>query len=151
VRRVPLWRSSKIPILERVAVLEKVLLFAGFSQKQLERIARLVGEVEVPAGKRLASPGETGRELFVIVDGHALVTTKRGHTVRLKPGDFFGEMSLIDGEPRSANVVAATPMRLLVIGYREFWQLLDEALPIVRKILRTLARRLRDAERAATA
>jgi len=79
------------------------------------------------------------------------VTTPHGRVIRLGPGDFFGEMSLIDGEPRSADVTAATPMRLLAIGYREFWQMLDESLPIVRKIMRTLCQRLRRAERSALA
>ncbi len=101
-------------------------------------------------GNRLATIGEAGREMFIIVDGRALVTTRRGRTVHLGPGDFFGEMSLIDGDPRSATVDAATPMRLLVLKYREFWQLLDESLPMTRKIMRTLSRRLRQAERLTT-
>ena len=144
---MPLWRSR----INKVAVLERLPLFAGLSGKELERIGRLVEEIEVPAGRRLASTGEAGRELFIIVDGRAVVTTARGRVIRLRPGDFFGEMSLIDGEPRSADVTAATPMRLLAIGYREFWQLLDESLPIVRKIMRTLCQRLRRAERSALA
>ncbi len=144
---MPLWRTKS----SRVAVLENVPLFATLSQKQLEQIARLVDEVELPAGKRLATIGETGRELFIIVDGQALVTTRQGRIARLGPGDFFGEMSLIDGDPRSASVEAATPIRLLVLGYREFWQLLDEHLPIVRKIVRTLSKRLRDAEKSPSA
>ncbi len=79
------------------------------------------------------------------------MTTRRGHAAHIGPGDFFGEMSLIDGDPRSATVKAATPMRLLVLGYREFWQLLDESLPMVRKTMRALSRRLRQAEKSATA
>ena len=144
---MPLWRSR----INKMTVLERLPLFAGLSGKELERIGRLVEEIEVPAGRRLASTGEAGRELFIIVDGRAVVTTARGRVIRLRPGDFLGEMSLIDGEPRSANVTAATPMRLLAIGYREFWQLLDESLPIVRKIMRTLCQRLRRAERSALA
>ena len=144
---MPLWRSR----INKMTVLERLPLFAGLSGKELERIGRLVEEIEVPAGRRLASTGEAGRELFIIIDGRAVVTTARGRVIRLHPGDFFGEMSLIDGEPRSANVTAATPMRLLAIGYREFWQLLDESLPIVRKIMRTLCQRLRRAERSALA
>ncbi len=134
-----------------VTVLEKLPLFAGLSPRELGRIARLVGEVEVPAGARLAGMGETGRELFIILDGQARVTTKKGQSVRLGPGDFFGEMSLIDGEPRSASVEAGTPMRLVTLGYREFWRLLDEELTIVRKIMRTLSRRLRQAEKSVSA
>jgi CRP-like cAMP-binding protein len=132
------------------ALLEKSPLFAGLSARELAKISRLMDEVWVPMGNRLATIGEAGREMFIIVDGRALVTTRRGRTVHLGPGDFFGEMSLIDGDPRSATVEAATPMRLLVLKYREFWQLLDESLPMTRKIMRTLSRRLRQAERLTT-
>lgn len=135
----------------KAALLEKLPLFAGLSPGERVRISRLMAEVEVQAGRRLAVIGDAGREMFVIIDGRALVTTRRGRSVRLGSGDYFGEMSLIDGDPRSATVEAITPMRLLVLGYREFWQLLDESLPIVRKIMRALTRRLRQAERSATA
>lgn len=134
-------RSSK------VAALEKIPLFEGLSKNDLEKVSRLTEEIAVPAGHRVATTGESGRELFIIIDGRARVTTRRGRTIHLGPGDSFGEISLIDGEPRSADVDAATAMRLLVIGYREFWQLLDDHLSIVRKIVRALARRLREAER----
>ena len=135
----------------KVSVLEKLPLFAGLSRRDLERIARLVNEREVPAGKRVAVMGEPGHELFIIVDGRAVVTTRGGRATHVGPGDFFGEMSLIDGDPRSATVEATAPMRLLVLGYREFWQLLDEELPIVRKIMRALSRRLRLAEKSVQA
>jgi CRP-like cAMP-binding protein len=135
----------------KAAVLKQLPLFAGLSPRELSSVTRLLREVEVPAGERLATIGEPGRELFIIVEGRALVTTRTGRSLHLGAGDFFGEMSLIDGEPRSATVEAITPMRILTLGYREFWQLLDESLPIVRKIMRTLSRRLRLAERAATA
>lgn len=134
----------------KAALLEKSALFTGLSARELTKISRLMDEVGVPMGNRLATIGEAGREMFIIVDGRALVTTRRGRTVHLGPGDFFGEMSLIDGDPRSATVDAATPMRLLVLKYREFWQLLDESLPMTRKIMRTLSRRLRQAERLTT-
>ena len=135
----------------RVALLGKLPLFGGLSPRELGRIARLMREIEVPTGKRLVTASEPGREMFLIIEGRALVTTQRGRTVHLGPGDFFGEMSLIDGEPRSATVEAVTPMRLLILGYREFWQLLDESLPMVRKIVRTLSRRLRQVDRAPVA
>ncbi len=135
----------------KVELLRNVPLFKGLSQRQLEQVARLVDEYEAPAGKRLATAGETGHELFVIVEGQALVTLPKGKTRRMGPGEFFGEISLVDGGPRSASVEAATPMRLLVVGHREFWQLLDEAPSLNAKIMRTLAGRLRAAEDAATA
>ncbi len=138
-------RSSKI------ALLQKVPLLRDLSRKQLDQIARLADEIEVPAGKRLATTGERGLELFVIVEGDATVSARGGRTVRLGPGDFFGEMSLLDGEPRSATVEAASNMRLLVVGRREFWQLLTAAPPLVLKIMSALSRRVRDAEAAVSA
>jgi len=138
-------RSSK------VAVLEKVPLFRDLSRKQLEQIARLADELDVPAGKRLATAGASGHELFVVVEGRATVSVTRGRTVRLGPGDFFGEMSLLDGKPRSATVDADSPMRLLVVGGREFWQLLTAAPPLALAIMKTLSGRVRDAEAAISA
>jgi CRP-like cAMP-binding protein len=135
----------------KVDLLRKVPLFGGLSQRQLEQVARLVDEYEAPVGKRLATAGDTGRELFIIVSGQARVSLPRGRTVRLGPGEFFGEMSLVDGGPRSASVEAVTPMRLLVVGRREFWELLNEAPPLNAKIMCTLATRLRAAEGTATA
>lgn len=132
----------------KVGLLKKVPLFDGLTPQQLNQVARLADEVEVKAGKRLARAGDTGRELYIIVEGEAVVRTGRGRTVRLSRGDFFGEMSLIDGAPRSATVEATTGMRLLVVGQREFWQLLVTAPPIARKIMATMAERLREANAA---
>ncbi|MBI2123573.1 MAG: cyclic nucleotide-binding domain-containing protein [Armatimonadetes bacterium] len=139
-----LWGSKS----SKVALLRKVPLFDGLSERQLEQVSQLADEIEVPEGKRLATAGETGRELFVIVDGRATVKTPRGRTVRLGRGDFFGEMSLIDGGPRSASVTADGPMKLLVVGQREFWALLSTASSISKKIMSALAARLRDADAA---
>lgn len=130
----------------KVALLRKVRLFEGLSERQFQQIARLADEAEVPAGKVLARAGETGREMFVIVEGQASVTTNQSRTLQLGAGDFFGEMSLLDGGPRSATVEAATPMRLLVIGQREFFALLAEAPLISKCIMRTLSQRLRSAD-----
>ena len=130
----------------KVEMLRKVPLFSGLSQRQLEQIAKLADEVEVPAGKQLATTGDVGHELFIIVEGGASVRARGGRTKRLGYGDFFGEMSLVDGGPRSATVVATTPMKLLVLSHREFWSLLNEAPQVTAKIMRTLSQRLRDAE-----
>ena len=133
---------------DKVALLRNVRLFEGLSDRQLRQIARLADEVDTPAGKVLARAGESGREMFVIVAGQAKVTTSHGRTAQLNSGDFFGEMSLLDGGVRSATVEAATPMRLLVIGQREFFALLAEAPLISKCIMRTLSQRLRTADAA---
>lgn len=135
----------------KIAMLQKVPLFSNLSRRQLERIAQLSVEIEVPAGSRLATAGEPGQELVVIIEGHATVTVGRSRTVRLGPGQFFGEMSLVDGEPRSATIKATTTMRLLVVGSREFSQMLAAAPPVALKIMSVLSRRVRDAEASLTA
>jgi CRP-like cAMP-binding protein len=141
---VRLWgrRSGK------VALLKKVPLFDGLSDGQLGRIAGLADEVEAAPGQKLARAGETGRELFIIVEGEAVVRVPRGRTVRLSRGDFFGEISLLDGGPRSATVIAETPMRLLVITRDNFAALLEDVPDLTQTILITLTKRLRQAERA---
>jgi len=132
----------------KAALLRKVRLFEGLSDRQFQQIARLADEVDAPAGKVLARAGDTGREMFIIVEGQASVTTSQRRTLQLGIGDFFGEMSLLDGGPRSATVEAATPIRLLVIGQREFFALLAEAPLISKCIMRTLSQRLRKADAA---
>ena len=135
----------------KLAMLQEIPLFRELSRKQLARIERLVDEVTSPAGSRLATAGQHGAELVIIVEGRASVTVGRRRTVRLGPGDFFGEMSLVDGGPRSATVEAASDMRLLVIGGREFSELLETAPPIAFKIMRVLSCRVRDAEASVSA
>jgi CRP-like cAMP-binding protein len=144
------WRAAKASSAIRLrfvaALVEKVPLFAGLSKTDCHRIAVLLKELELPAGTRLATAGEPGGDLFAIVEGEAVVRTRRGRSAVLKAGDFFGEMSLIDGAPRSATVEATTPMRLLVLGQRDFWRVLDATPSIVRKVMQTLCGRLREAE-----
>jgi len=148
------WRSVKssraISARFRLALVGKVSLFAGLTKTELGQIARLVNEVEFPAGTQMVKAGEPGHEMFVIVSGEAIVRTGPGRTVRLKAGDFFGEMSVIDGAPRSATVEASTPIRLLVLGQRDFWRVLDGTKTIVHKIMRTLCERLRETDKYAS-
>jgi CRP/FNR family transcriptional regulator, cyclic AMP receptor protein len=136
---------------KKLTLLQAIPLFRELSRKQLAQIERLVDEVTVPAGSRLATAGRRGEELVIIVEGWASVTVGRRQTVRLGPGDFFGEMSLVDGGPRSATVEATSDMRLLVIAGRAFSKLLETAPPIAFKIMRVLSCRVRDAEASVSA
>lgn len=138
-------RSSKVELLETIP------LFRDLSRKQLKQVAGLADEIQVTAGTRLATAGERGQQLFVIIEGRATVNTKRGRSLRLGRGNFFGEMSLLDGGPRSATVDADSDMRLLVVGQREFYQLLVAAPPLALKIMSSLSNRVRDAEAAISA
>ena len=107
--------------------------------------------VEVPVGTMLTRAGESGEEFFFILDGSATVEVTRRKRLKLGPGEFFGEMSLLDGEPRSATVRAETDMRLLVILRRNFQTLLTEVPELTRNILIVLSRRLREIERTLNA
>ena len=106
---------------------------------------------EEPAGTSLTRASEPGTAFFLIMDGRARVEVSEQKQGRLGPGDFFGEMRLLDREPRSATVVAETGIRLLVIDRRNFWTLLVEVPRLTHGLLVTLPRRVRQAEHSPNA
>ncbi len=123
-----------------------VRLFSTCTKRELARIASLVDEVDAPKGKVIVRQGDPGRECFVIAEGKARATIQGKGSATLGPGSFFGEMSLLDQGPRSATVTAETDMRLLVLGSREFSSLVHEVPTVAVRMMRGLAKRLRDAE-----
>lgn len=126
--------------------LGNVPLFAGLSKRDLQRVGKVSEEVSVDAGRMIVDQGRTGHEFFLILDGTAAVKRNGRKTASLGPGQFFGELALLDRGPRSASVVAETPMTLLVLGQREFSGVLDEVPAMAHKMLATMAGRLRDAD-----
>ena len=126
--------------------LEDVPLLADCTQKQLRAISDISRVVEVPAGTSLTRAGQPGDEFFVILDGSAAVEKPGKKRVFLRPGDFFGEMSLLDGGPRSVTVRAATSLRVLVIDRKNFQGVLREVPDLTQKLLVTLSRRVRALE-----
>jgi CRP/FNR family transcriptional regulator/CRP/FNR family cyclic AMP-dependent transcriptional regulator len=132
---------------EKIKHLERVPIFEDCSMKQLRRIADISTIVEVPERTVLCRAGEAGEEFFVLIDGTALVTLSPQRRGRISPGEFFGEMSLLDGEPRSATVKAETDLRLLVIDRSHFWALLREVPELTERILVTLSKRVRNTQR----
>jgi CRP-like cAMP-binding protein len=133
---------------DRTERLERVLLFRTCTKRQLKAIARISETFDVPTGTALTRAGEPGEEFFLIVDGRVRVDVSPQRQVHLGAGEYFGEMSLLDGEPRSADVVAEGPVRLLVIRRRHFQKLIEDTPGIAQALLATLCRRVRDAERA---
>ncbi|HZE29027.1 MAG TPA: cyclic nucleotide-binding domain-containing protein [Gaiellaceae bacterium] len=94
-------------------------------------------------GKELTRLSEPGREFFVLLEGEAEVS-RDGETLNeLGPGDFFGEIALVEDTPRTATVTATTPVRVLVITDRSFRRLLEEQPEIQRKVLVALAQRVK--------
>lgn len=138
-------RDQKMGYLQRVPVLENC------TNRQLRAIARITDALETPAGEVLTRAGEPGDRFCFIVDGVASVEVSPHNQHRMGPGEFFGEMSLLDGEPRSATVVAETSVRLLVIHRGKFAKLLKEAPALTQRILVTLSQRVRRAEKALNA
>jgi CRP-like cAMP-binding protein len=103
--------------------LEHVALFASLSKDERAHVARGADVVSVEAGTELAKEGTFAHEFFVIEEGSAEVRQGGEVINELGPGDFFGEIGLVETERRTATVVATTPMRLIVMFQREFRQL----------------------------
>ena len=118
--------------------LHEVELFDGLRADQLAAVDRLFTELVLPAGTDLIAEGGVGREFFVIADGEVAVLRGRKEIARLHPGDFVGELSLLEAGPRNATVRAITDVRVLVQNRREFASLLD-AIPAIRERIRAAA------------
>jgi CRP-like cAMP-binding protein len=126
----------------KVAAMSKVPLFARCSKRELATIATLADEVDLPAGKVLATEGDRGREFFVVLEGSADVRHDGLDLPPLGAGDFFGEIALVTDKARTATVTATTPMRALVITDRAFRELLRNSPEIQGKVLAAVADRL---------
>ncbi len=126
--------------------LARVPLFSACSNKDLRLVAKRAEDLKVDAGKQLVTEGDTGTEFFVIVDGNATVKRHGQKVAEIGPGDFFGDLALLDRAPRNATITADTTMELLVLGQREFAGLIDDVPEFAHKLLAGLARRLRQAD-----
>jgi len=131
--------------------LSKIWLFSTSSSKDLRTIRRALEEVTVPAERVLCEQGTIGREFFLIVKGEASVRRNGRKVATLGPGQYFGELALLDRRPRSATVASETEMNLLVLGQRQFNGVLDAVPALARKMLAAMATRLRDADERAMA
>jgi CRP-like cAMP-binding protein len=121
-------------------------LFSSCTDDELREISRLSTPMQFKTGEVLAREGHAGHELVVILEGNAQVSIGGKHIATLGPGDFFGEVSLLDGGPRTATVTAESEIDAEVISRREFASLLEAAPSIARKLLEGLATRLRRAD-----
>jgi CRP-like cAMP-binding protein len=110
--------------------LKEVPFFASLGRKELTFVGQQTDEIDVPAGKVLAAEGDLGREFFVVESGTAEVTRDGEHVVDLGPGDFFGEMALLEEDRRTATVTATSPMVLIVMS-RAGFRAVDRQMPAV--------------------
>jgi len=128
-------------------LLAEVGLFSKCTARQRRTIARHAQIAELPAGVELIKEGEPGDALFVILDGQAVVQQGGNEVGRVGEGAYFGEMAILDGEPRSATVVAVTDVKVAVIGIRMFRTMLREFSDLAEQLLIGLAGELREARR----
>ena len=131
---------------EKLEHLKRVPLFARMGNRELERLGQLADEVEVGLDRVLTAQGEIGHEFFIVLDGRLTVLDGHRPVSQLGPGDFFGEIALLDGRPRTATVRADGITRLLVVAHREFHSLMDEFPSVRTAVLEAVAERLRRVE-----
>jgi CRP-like cAMP-binding protein len=133
---------------ETVRLLQKVPIFSGFSERQLGSMARDGKERTYAPGASVVKEGEEGLGFYLLLEGHVDVRRKNRRLATLGPGQFFGEMALFTDQPRSADVVAAEPTRVLVLSRWEFWGFAMGQPKVLRTIIQELARRLRETNQA---
>ena len=119
-------------------------LFRGLDGTGLAAVAAAAIEVEFPADRVIARQGEIGTGFFVVVDGSVRVVRDGAVVARLGPGEFFGELSVLDGGPRVAQVLAAEPTRCLALASWDFERVLREEPAVALSVLRVVAARLRE-------
>jgi len=128
-------------------MLAGVPLFAGLSTRHLKRIGDLAETADYMAGASLVKEGTEGDAFYVIIEGLAKVVMGRRTINQLMPGDYFGEISLLDGGVRTASVVSETPLKVLMIDRKRFLKLLESESAIAINLLEGLARTIRRTDR----
>jgi len=127
---------------QKTELIRQVPLFSRCSRAELKEIAKLADEIDLRQGKDMTREGAPGREFFVLLDGTADVRKKGRKINTLGAGDFFGEISLVSRQPRTATVTATSPVRALVVTDYSFRHLLDESPQIKTKVMEAMAERL---------
>ena len=129
--------------------LQKVPLFRGLSKKQLREISGLATRLNEPAGAVLTQEGKVGHEFIIVVDGEIEIRKGDRVVATRGAGDYVGEIALLDNRPRTATVIAKTPVVIEVIGQREFRSLLAGAPELSSDIMSTMAQRLSELDASA--
>ena len=123
------------------AALRRIELFAGLTRKQRKEFAMRAAEIEVEPSSVLCCQGNTSHQFFVIAEGRARVVRDGQYLDELGPGDFFGEMGVLEDAPRNADVIADTPMTLMVLRAAAFRELERESPRLARRLSRSVEER----------
>jgi CRP-like cAMP-binding protein len=130
----------------KIELLSKVQMFSSLNKRELGLIARAADVVTVKPGTEIVTQGTPGHEFYLVVSGQATVRRNGRKIATLGPGQYFGELALLDRGPRSATVIAETEVELAIISQREFLAVLNQVPAVAYKLLVTMASRLRDAD-----
>lgn len=133
----------------KVEALRSIPIFAACGPGDLQRVAQLVDDIDVPDGKVIMRQGEPGTEMFIVVSGKARAVRDGRPIAEFGPGSVFGEMSLIAEGPRTATITADGPLRAFVVAHREFHSLMDDNPQFRMRVLEGLATKVRRIEESA--
>jgi CRP-like cAMP-binding protein len=131
---------------QKVIFLRKVPLFSGMPPSELSHLAGIAEEYVFYTEETIITEGDHGDSLYLIVEGTVRVHRGAVTLAELGPDDYFGEMSILDGEPRSASVTANTDCSLLCISQADFHDILSRHHEVALTIIKTLTQRLRVAD-----
>jgi len=134
------------PVPAPVDTLRQVPLFSELGDRELERLAGHFKERTFPEGSAVTEEGGTGTGFFIVADGNATVSVGGEERATLGPGDFFGEIALVDEGTRSATIMAATDLRCYGLTAWEFRPFVEEHPQVAWPLLKQMARRLREAQ-----
>ncbi len=132
---------------QTVAALQGVPMFSGFSRRHLERLAKATDELAFAPGEHIVEEGMLGETLFIVLEGRAKVLRGKRKIAAVLPGEFFGELSTLDGGPRTASIVAETSVRVIRLFRRTLIELLREEPRLTLDLLRGIAARIREIDR----
>jgi CRP/FNR family transcriptional regulator, cyclic AMP receptor protein len=137
-----------MPVAEEAAVdlLQRVPLFADFERRDLERLSRSFKQRTFDAGSTVADEGRTGAGFFVIESGEAVVSVHGDERARLGPGDYFGDIAMIDQGDRTASILAKSELKCYGLTFWDFRPLVESDARIAWPLLQVMAKRLRAAE-----
>ena len=127
----------------KIAALARVPLFVHLTERDLEFVASRTDEVNVPAGRKLVGQGELGHAFYVMLEGSAQVNVDGTARPDLGPGDFFGEISMLDRGPATATVVTTTPARLMVMSHAQFRDAIRSSDDLLSRLMAAMGERLR--------
>lgn len=128
---------------QKIAQLKRVPIFARCSRSELQRLAMNTEEIDQPAGLTVIVQGQLNHAFYILLDGEVEVDIRGLPPRRLGPGDFFGEISMIDPGPATATVVTTTPVELLVMSHAQFHNAIKANESIALRVMAVMAARLR--------